>query len=161
MKFLLIILTLSLSLSSFAQFGGAGSSSGSGNPAVIFCKNLGGSLSIQADPNNGAQFGICTIDAWKLFRNLQDKLTELELDINLMEVITADLDSDIIGMPNPALKLCEILQNPKDRGPIDQQGQSIEDGNCSINDWYLVFSALEIAQGYGYQISTFDLIDSE
>lgn len=118
MKVLVIILFFS-TLQCFAQFTGAGSSSGSGNPASVFCIKNGGKVSIQSSPEG--EYGVCQIEEWTLFNLFIDR--EIDLPNN----------SKNPGFGNPASKLCQSLNG--ETLILDSPNGQI--GFCLIEEWTL------------------------
>jgi len=121
MKLLLILASL-ISFQVFAQFAGAGSSSGGGNPASIFCIENGGTVIIK-NSHRGA-YGICQIEEWTLFN--------LFIDRN-MDTPDGSGQGDILSMGNPAAKLCEAIKG-KSYIIETPEGQT---GLCDIEEWTL------------------------
>ncbi|OFZ26731.1 MAG: hypothetical protein A2381_17225 [Bdellovibrionales bacterium RIFOXYB1_FULL_37_110] len=115
MKKTMLIITLSL-LTQVAFALGGSSSSGLGNPAWIFCSEIGGEPSIIETPEG--QAGMCTIEEWTLF--------ELTFDHNFLTTSNQKL-------ANPASVYCQKIGGELFivTEPAGQKGM------CTIEQWTL------------------------
>lgn len=121
MKFLLIPIFF-ISFHTFAQFMGAGSSSGTGNPASIFCEKNEGKIIIRT--SSQGQHGICNIEEGKLVNIFNKHKIDWQVYLN-------EDQKNSVG--NPATLLCEALGG--ESFIIDTiKGQV---GFCNIEEWQL------------------------